>query len=107
MNNNEKRGGQPFSSSTYNHLHQLMDSCGLIDLGFKGQRFTRSNNREGQANICERLDRAIANEAWQSLFPQSRVTHLICLSSDHVPLLLETDGDASPTPSLFNLKQCG
>lgn len=61
MSSNEKRDGRPFSSTSHNHFQQVMDSCGLIDLGFKGQRFTWSNNREGQANICKRLYRAIAN----------------------------------------------
>lgn len=43
----EKQGGLPLasSSSTSNPLQNLMDSFGLIDLGFKGQTFTWSNNR--------------------------------------------------------------
>lgn len=93
LNSGEKRGGRPFASSSYNPFSNFMDSCGLIDLGFKGQKFTWSNNRDGVAKICERLDRAIANTEWQSLFPRSRITHLLRSSSDQSPILLNTDGD--------------
>lgn len=101
LNSSEKRGGRPLASTSNNLLLHLMDSCGLIDLGFKGQKFTWSNNQDGATNICKRLDRAIANVGWQTLFPQSRITHLVRSSSDHVPLLLETDGDAFSHPKLF------
>lgn len=70
-----------------------MDSFGLIDLGFKGPTFTWSNNRTGRANIRERLDRAIANFDWQALFLCCHITHLLWASSDHAPLLIESDGD--------------
>lgn len=61
LNSSEKRGGHSFVSSSHNLFHNLMDACGLIDLGFKGQKFTWSNNRDGNVKIYERLDRAIAN----------------------------------------------
>lgn len=43
-------------------LKNLMDSHGLIDVGYSGPSFTRSNNRHGGALIRERLDRGIVNQ---------------------------------------------
>lgn len=81
-----------------------MDACGLIDLGFKGHKFTWSNNRDGNVKICERLGRAIANGEWQFLFPRSCVTHLIRSSSDHSPIFLETNTDAFSFPKPFQFE---
>lgn len=100
----EKHGGLPFASSSHYPLQHLMDAFGLIDLGFKGQAFAWSNNRDGWANIKERLDRAIANADWQSLFSKCCVTLLLRASSDHAPLLLESDGEVFSYPKPFRFE---
>lgn len=64
--------------------------CGLIDLGFMGNRFTWNNGREGDAYVQQRLDRACATLEWRELFPQARVCHLKASYSDHIPILLTT-----------------
>ena len=51
----EKRGGCAVESSVC-YLRDFMSNTGAIDLGFSGPSFTRSNRREGLANIKERLD---------------------------------------------------
>lgn len=65
------------------HFWEFMDSVDLIDLGFKGPLFTWH-----QGNLFERLDRALANEAWFRNFPNSSITHLSKIKSDLRPLLL-------------------
>ncbi|MBA0603281.1 hypothetical protein Gorai_003432, partial [Gossypium raimondii] len=57
----------------------------FIDLNdcFRGPSFTWL-----RGGIHERLDRAIGNNVWLTAFPQSLVTYLPRIKSDHRPLLL-------------------
>lgn len=48
--------------------------------------------------IWERLDRAVANDAWKFLFPNVEVTHGVAVSSDHLPLLVDTSPEAETIP---------
>ncbi|KAA3472916.1 reverse transcriptase [Gossypium australe] len=41
-------------------------------------------------NIRERLDRGVANEYWQNMFPDGSIQHLTHSISDHCPLLVKT-----------------
>lgn len=68
----------------------MMDQMGFIDLGFRGDPFIWSNNQQGQNNILERLDRAIATSQWRTTNPHAVVTHLPRIVSDHAPILLHT-----------------
>ncbi|KAA3453503.1 reverse transcriptase [Gossypium australe] len=47
-------------------------------------------DRQQRGNTYERLDRALANDAWISAFPHSLVYHLPHIKSDHRPILLKT-----------------
>ena len=42
--------------------------------------------------VWERLDRAVANSEWLSLFPGLAVIRLDAIFSDHKPLLIQLDG---------------
>ncbi|XP_070057236.1 uncharacterized protein [Nicotiana tomentosiformis] len=77
------------------HLASDMESpwlvggiCTLYDLGFKGSLYTWWNGRSDIDCICKRLDRFLANQQFQDLFPALEVEHLIKYGSDHAPLLL-------------------
>lgn len=48
----------------YNHFSSFVESYQLQDLGFVGPLFTWQ-----RAGTHERLDRALANDAWISAFP--------------------------------------
>lgn len=67
------------------------------ELGFCGPLYTWSNKRRGIANIKERIDRGLANIQWKEIFPESKVSHIPCPSSDHCPILLDTN------PAVFNV----
>lgn len=87
---NEKLGGRSFNKKITKILWDCINSCNLINLGFKGSKFTWSNNRKkNKGIIMKRLDRNFANEDWISLFPEASVTHLPRTHSDHNPLLIE------------------
>ncbi|KAK8694177.1 hypothetical protein V6N13_071733 [Hibiscus sabdariffa] len=55
----------------------------LYDLGYHGPDFTWT-----RANRVVRLDRCLCNEYWLESFPDTIVNHLLCMKSDHRPLLL-------------------
>ncbi|XP_016667281.1 uncharacterized protein [Gossypium hirsutum] len=78
----EKRGGRTLGKRCP-FFGEFMDSALLQYLGFRGPHFTWL-----RGGIMERLDRAICNNAWCTLFPNSLVTHLPRLKSDHRPLKL-------------------
>ncbi|CAN1152796.1 hypothetical protein LINPERHAP2_LOCUS18981 [Linum perenne] len=54
----------------------------LLDLDFVGPRFTWF-----RGSLRERLDRGLATMRWRSEFPNSFVTHLPLLRSDHRPIM--------------------
>lgn len=66
-------------------LGSFVETCNLQDLGYMGPSFTWQ-----RARIEERLDRALENDYWISAFPQSLVSFLSRVKSDHRPILLRT-----------------
>ena len=74
------------SSGVFQEVVQL---CDLHDMGYTGHAFTWSNNRSGEPNVQERLDRFLANSAWLYIFSWHQVSHLPKRRSDHLPILLE------------------
>jgi hypothetical protein len=69
----KKYGGQPYASLSNDPFHCLLDSFGIVYLGFFGNPFTWSNKRQEHHLIKEHLDRGIANSQWVHLF-----SHLLC-----------------------------
>lgn len=51
-------------------FQEAVGRCGLSDLAFVGPLFTWSNNQYGNP-ICKKLDMALVNPAWRSVFPHS------------------------------------
>ncbi|XP_074293021.1 uncharacterized protein LOC141619909 [Silene latifolia] len=77
------RGASLFSY--WKNLHCLMD------IPFKGPRFTWCNNRDNPHRIYERLDEGFASNDWLSLFPNTFIKHLPIQISDHAPIILDTN----------------
>ena len=73
-------------------FRDIIDECGFMDLGFIGSQFTWSKHFEDGHSIWERLDKGLANSSWFLKFPGSRVHHLHCSFSDHLPFLINLSG---------------
>lgn len=98
----EKEGGAPFNYNQSIPFSSCINSCNLLDLGFNGPPFTWSRGQ-----LRERLDRILCNEAWQSLFPLSSVTHLSLPSSVHCGLWLRLDSSSTSSSQQGYFKLLG
>ena len=72
-------------------FRDVLDECGLMDLGYAGDKFTWRGKRAGGL-VLERLDRVVASNEWFSRFPGIKVQHLHTHSSDHKAILIKLDG---------------
>ncbi|KAG5553067.1 hypothetical protein RHGRI_011057 [Rhododendron griersonianum] len=90
LSTSDKVGGSIPNPRRLSSFHEMLTTCGLVDLGFKGPRFTWRNNRLGRDLIMERLDMAFANDKWRELYDQAIVLVEAAIGSDHNPLILNT-----------------
>jgi hypothetical protein len=72
-------------------FQNTLEDCQLCDLGFNGPKYTWNNGREGAAFTKEWLDRAVANTEWRMMFENVEVHVMARRSSDHHPLLLNSN----------------
>jgi len=69
-----------------------LEACDLHDLGFSGDVFTQRNKQtKGESYIRERLDRAIADVEWRSMFPLVHVKNGDPNHSNHRPVVNDTE----------------
>ncbi len=86
-----KCGGLPKNITMMTYFREALDDCDLADLGYSGPNFTWCNNQQGIAMIRERLDRGLGNTLWTTHFPNTHVTNLPRIGSDHSPIRVEVD----------------
>ncbi|KAF9606619.1 hypothetical protein IFM89_027059 [Coptis chinensis] len=84
----EKRGGKPVGNQESKHFMEMVNMCGLIDLGFNGPIYTWCNNQQGRNRVLKRINRFLANAQWRVLHPNAKVFHKPNLESDHKIFLL-------------------
>ncbi|KAF4395706.1 hypothetical protein G4B88_013480 [Cannabis sativa] len=94
------------STSRYSFdLRRMVHRTGLIDLGFLGVKFTwfkRGSYASAGSNLKRaRLDRALASADWRIAWPNAILNHLTASSSDHNPILLDTEGGRFCTKAMF------
>ncbi|XP_026377886.1 uncharacterized protein LOC113272227 [Papaver somniferum] len=82
-------------------FNNLINDCNLMDLGFMGYTYTWNNHRQDTQNIEQRLDGALVNDKCNRKFPNSSITHLGPLTSDHLPIKLNTYNQWDDGPTLF------
>jgi len=88
----EKVGKKFADSYRMQSFRSFIDSCSLMDVHSKGCAFTWVNNRAGDNEVKERLDRLLCTIEWRISYPAAEVFALPAIASDHSPLLLLTDG---------------
>lgn len=89
LSRNDKFGGNSINSRCSRDFWSNINYYNLLDLGYKGSKYTWSNHRKrSKGLILERLDRFFANKDWLNLYPNAIVVHLPKAHSDHNPLQL-------------------
>ncbi|RVW64166.1 Transposon TX1 uncharacterized 149 kDa protein [Vitis vinifera] len=74
--------------------------CELLDPPLRNASFTWSNMQESP--VCKRLDRFLYSNEWGLLFPQGLQEALIRRTSDHWPIVMDTNPFMwGPTPFRF------
>ena len=106
LKQSEKLGGRMRPLGQMQLFRDILDECGLMDIGFKGSPFTWSKHYNNGVSIWERLDRVMVSYDWFSKFPGARVHHVDSTTSDHKILWIEnSDLNCSPRKRLFRFKE--
>ncbi|XP_026395781.1 uncharacterized protein LOC113290388 [Papaver somniferum] len=87
-------------------IQRVIDSSVLIDLGYIGSQFTWSNKKSGINNVKARLDRAMVNSHWLHHYNNSKLFHIDAIVSDHLPILLVTNGNDHQGKNLYRYFKC-
>lgn len=90
LSSSEKLSKRPEQARLIDDFREALELNELEDLGYHGYQFTWNKKRPREANIRERLDRAVATGNWREKFPLTTVTHLSSYASDHAPIILQT-----------------
>ena len=88
--NHEKEGGTIRSPASIVSFNNMIRDAGLLQFPAKGNRMSWQGRRNKGIVKC-RLDRALANEDWHTLFPCSYTEYLGMVSSDHRPVVAFLD----------------
>ena len=95
----EKLGGSSLTSSVKD-FGGFIRECELLDPPLRNASFTWSNMQESP--VCKRLDSFLYSNEWEHYFPQSLQKVLPRRTSDHRPIVLETNPFKwDPTPFRF------
>ena len=92
LKSHEKLGGCLRPYGQMEKFREVLDECGLFDLGFSGNKFTWSKSYPNWGIVWERLDQAVSSAEWFELFPITKVQTLTCVSSDHHPIIILLEG---------------
>lgn len=94
----EKKGGN--STFTNTCFSNCIERIALMDLGFRGSKFTWVKSIIRTNSIRYRLDRDLCSATWKYLYPDSLVTHLLRFESNHNPLLVSLFSSHIPVKQL-------
>ncbi|XP_074289598.1 uncharacterized protein LOC141614751 [Silene latifolia] len=90
----ERHGGNNNMARRCELFNNWIESCQLIELEFSGPAHTWSRGNSEATMQSARLDRALCNNEWGTMFGDASVRHLPAFQSDHCPLLISPNGFA-------------
>ncbi|XP_058758104.1 uncharacterized protein LOC131631328 [Vicia villosa] len=90
---NEKKGSIERPNWLISGFRQAVQDAGLIDIPLEGYPFTWFKSLGTARAVEERLDRAMTNTNWSTLFPNANLECLTAAYSDHYPILLSCFND--------------
>ncbi|XP_049343831.1 uncharacterized protein LOC125808126 [Solanum verrucosum] len=98
----EKEGVIPYNMNRSFEFIATIEACGLMDLEYTGQRYMWCNQRNEEARVWKRL----VNDNWLQGIPQTTITHLPSVGSDHCPLLMEIEDKVKQPIKYFKFLHC-
>lgn len=84
----EKQGGRCHTSLHIKQCHNAIESIGLNNLGWKGQKYTQSNWHIDESFTKERLNRTLANREWMLNIEGKAVETIPSSRLDHIHIML-------------------
>ena len=90
IGNHEKDGDALRSAASFIHFNNMIRNTGLLEFPAYGNKMSWKGRRgkgKGAVTVICRLDRALANEEWHTLFPCSYTEYLRLVGSDHRPVI--------------------
>jgi hypothetical protein len=84
----EKKGRNDRAPWLINGFRSAVLDSGLVDIHMEGYPFTWFKSLGTFRAVEERLDRALANDAWFQKFPNAILENMPAPASDHYPILL-------------------
>ncbi|XP_062158001.1 uncharacterized protein LOC133865598 [Alnus glutinosa] len=100
----EKVGGRVRNEAQMRAFRATLSDCLLNDLGFRGSKFSWSNNRYSREFVKERLDRVLATVGWCAKFPEVEVQVMASCSSNHRPLWVSFTSPPIRIPRIFRFE---
>ncbi|KAG7534372.1 Endonuclease/exonuclease/phosphatase superfamily [Arabidopsis thaliana x Arabidopsis arenosa] len=95
----ERMGGSGGLSPDSLAFGEWINDLSLIDMGFKGHKFTWRRGREVNTFVAKRLDRVLCSADMRLKYQEATVTHLPLFSSDHAPLHIQLCPEGRKDPS--------
>ena len=106
LGRHEKTGNNGKNQALIGRFQEAIQLCELQDMDYSGHAFTWSNNRSGEQNVQERLDRFIVNATWIHIYSWYQVSYLPKRRSDHLPILLDCCHLNTPRSKAKKKQQC-
>jgi endonuclease/exonuclease/phosphatase family metal-dependent hydrolase len=90
-----RSGHEGVNKRSYSQMvrfRDMIDVCGLCDIGYRGVAWT-FEKKVADGSFCRtRLDRALVSPAWCTRHPRAEVQHLASMAtSNHLPILLKRE----------------
>lgn len=97
----DKHGGRRRTEGSFSQFRNFVHDMQMVEIMFKGRRWTWANNRQGEGFIEERIDWFFGSAGWILEAENAVVHHLLSYTSDHSMLMLDTHPHQTKLKSRF------